>query len=253
MKRWMIAVLCASASLAWGQGLREKTATLSAAPKAEDAVKPKENSIAVGLTLTDGNSDTLTGTLGLLHDRVRECYSLRLSLDGAYAEDEEDTTAENARGVADYRRPLRGTPWYAFGNASALYDGMADIDYRFVLSGGPGVNLLQNEKSTISADLGPAFITEKVAGDTDSAWALRIGQRWDARLSPTARFWQAAEYLPAFDDWDDYLFNVEAGIEAAINSSFSLRLILRDSYDSQPAPDREKNDLAVIGAVVYLL
>jgi putative salt-induced outer membrane protein YdiY len=47
--------------------------------------------------------------------------------------------------------------------------------------------------------------------------------------------------------------NAEAGIEAAINTSLSLRFVVQDRYDSQVPADRKENDLAVISSLVYKL
>lgn len=216
------------------------------------AAAPKENSIALGATMTDGNSDTLLTTVSATHDRKRENYNLRLAIDYAYGKADGTKNTDNAKGVADYRYLLNDRA-YVFGNLMALTDDIADISHRVVLATGPGYYLIKNEKATLGVDVGPAYLNEKVGGDENSDLALRFGERYERQLSPTAKCWQALEYLPLVDDFGDYLLNSEIGVEAAINSSASIRLVLKNAYDSTPATDREKSDTTIIGALAYQL
>lgn len=253
---WTIMMLVlASAVVAQAQDdARSAAAKIAAAPTAADLVpvKAKENSIAVGVTMTDGNSDTLLGTASVLHDRKRDGYSLRLGADFAYGEDNDEKTTENAKAVAEYRRECSERA-YAFVNLTALYDDIADIDYRAVLSAGPGYYLMKDEAATLGVDIGPAYVREEVGGEENDDVALRVGERYERQLSPTAKCWQALEYLPVVDDFDDYLLNSEIGVEAAINSTASIRLVVKNAYDSTPAVDREKSDTTLIGALAFQL
>ncbi|MCO5044350.1 MAG: DUF481 domain-containing protein [Verrucomicrobia bacterium] len=254
MKRLIIALLAVGAVSVYAQDSRSTAAQISAAPTAADKVPAKatENSIAIGVTMTDGNSDTLLGTASYLHERKGDDYALRLGLDGAYGETDDERTAENVKGVAEYRRLLSERA-YLLGNLTALYDDIADVDYRAVLAIGPGYYLLKDDAATLSVDAGPAYIREKVGGETRDEFALRFGERYERKLSETAKVWQALEYLPLAKDFDDYLLNAEVGIEAAVNNSVSLRLVVKNAYDSTPAEDREKSDTTVIGALAYQL
>lgn len=254
MKNTILALLVAGAMCAQADDSRSTASKIEVAPTAADKVpvKAKENSIALGVTLTDGNSDTLLGTASFLHDRKRDGYSLRVGIDGAYAEDKDQTTTENVKGVAEYRKSVSDRA-YILGNLSALYDSIADVDYRVIAGVGPGYYLMKDDAATLAVDVGPAFITEKVGGETSDDWALRVGERYDRQLSATAKVWQALEYLPLIDDFGDYLLNAEVGIEAAVNSDLSLRLVVKNAYDSTPAADREKSDTTVIGALAYKL
>ena len=47
------------------------------------------------------------------------------------------------------------------------------------------------------------------------------------------KLYHSLEYLPAFDDFNDYLMNLVAGATLKITKGF---------YDSTPAPGREKSD-----------
>jgi putative salt-induced outer membrane protein YdiY len=254
-KMMMLMMLAGAVSVAQAQDdARASAAKVAAAPTAADLVpvKAKENSIALGVTMTDGNSDTLLTTASALHDRKREDYTLRLGVDFAYGKNDGEENNNNVKGVADYRY-LVSERAYVFANLTALHDEIADINYRAVLSTGPGYYLMKNARATLGVEAGPAYIREEVGDDENDDLALRFGERYDRQLSPTAKCWQALEYLPVVDDFDDYLLNAEIGVEAAINSAASLRLVVKNAYDSTPAVDREKSDTTVIGALAYQL
>lgn len=248
----LIAVLGTAVCSRAAEQAQAAAATIAVTPADTAPAKAKENSIAVGVTLTDGNSDTLNGTASALHERKRDAYTWRLGADYAYAEDSNVRTTENGKAYTEYRH-LVSERAYLFGNAVASFDDIADVDYRLVISAGPGYYLLKSQPQTLGVEVGPAYIREKVAGEVSDQAAVRFGERYDRQLSPTAKCWQAAEFLPVADDFNDYLINAEIGVEAAINTSASLRLVVKDAYDSTPAKDREENDVTVIGAIACLL
>ena len=45
--------------------------------------------------------------------------------------------------------------------------------------------------------------------------------------------------------------NAEIGIETGITTQISLRTYLQDTYDHEPAPGRQKNDLKFVTAIAY--
>ena len=99
-----------------------------------------------------------------------------------------------------------------------------------------------------------SYIGEKVGDKKSDILAVRLAERLNHQFSKTAKLWETVEYLPDTRDWKKkYLINGEAGIEAAIREEVALRLMYRDTYDSQPAPGRKNNDTALIASVSYKL
>jgi putative salt-induced outer membrane protein YdiY len=209
------------------------------------------SSAAVGVTVTDGNSETLLGTVGLLAEKKTAENELRLGADAAYGEDQSETTTENAKAYSAYKYLINERAYGSL-DASVAYDSIADLDLRVIVSPGIGYYLLKDDVQSLSVDGGPAYVHEELGGaDAEDYLALRAGERYERKLSDTAKLWEAVEYLPRADDFDDYLLNAEAGVEAAINSTTSLRLTLKDTYDSTPAAGKDENDLTLVGAVVF--
>ena len=233
--------------------------TVTAQEAAEGKLK---TSLSAGVTLTDGNSETLQANSTLLTEGERaRLGSVRAGIEANYGEnrvkaagedgvttDRNDTTIENARAFANAKKTL-SPRYFTSVDGGVQYDKIAKIDYRAILAPGLGAYLLKNDSTTLSIEVGPAYIWEKVADVTDNYPAARAAQRLDHALSETAKIWQSAEFLPMADDFGDYLMNVEVGAEAALNSRMNLRLVLQNKHDSTPGAGLEKNDLTLIGGV----
>lgn len=53
------------------------------------------------------------------------------------------------------------------------------------------------------------------------------------------------------DRFSQYLFNFELGVDSAITKQVSLRAVLQDNYNSQPARGRKGNDVRLITGIAY--
>jgi putative salt-induced outer membrane protein YdiY len=120
---------------------------------------------------------------------------------------------------------------------------------------GPGVGryFLMSNTQKLSGEIGPTYIRQKLAGETDGTLALRVAERYELKVSTTASLWESVEYLPASDDFGNYLLNAEVGAEAAMNTKLNLRLVVQDKFNSDPAPGKDDNDLILIGGLSYKL
>ncbi len=212
-----------------------------------------DNTLNIGLTITEGNSETVLGNVAFVSEgEFTTGNSLRLALEGNYGEskidDRTETTVENIRGSAKYQHDL-SKRWYAAANTSALYDDIAEIDYRAILGPAIGGYLVRQDNLRITAELGPSYVWEKVSRERDNYLAVRIAERLDYRISETARIWQSAEFLPQTEDFEDFLLNAELGASADMTSRMQLRVVLQLSHDSTPGPDLEKNDFTLISGL----
>jgi len=224
---------------------------------AAEAEEPQwKTTVAAGLNLASGNSETLAANAGVAAERVGDVHELRLGLEGNYGEaevdEETDTTAQNAKALAAYKYKLNGS--YLYSDNSIIHDDIAAVDYRLIVGAGVGYHVIKSDTAKLGLELGGAYIREELADDTeDDKFAIRVAARHDQDLSEDSKIWLAAEYLPTADDADDYLLNAEAGAEAALNSTLSLRIVVQDRYDNVPPAGQEENDVSVISSLVYKL
>lgn len=225
----------------------------SAALAQEAAPSLITNTLNIGFTMTDGNSDTilLNGSIVSFGEKGG-LGSYRAGVEGNYGESkvegENETTIENLYGYGNVKKTLSARTFVSI-DASALYDKIAEVDYRLIIGPDLGAYLVKNDRLTLSVETGPVYIAEKLDGISEDYLALRLSERLEFTISPTAKLWQAAEYLPKVDDFDKYLFNAEIGAEAAINSRMKLRVVLQDKYNSTPADGKKCNDLVLISGL----
>lgn len=214
-----------------------------------------ETTVAAGMTLTDGNSDTLQAHASVVTEGERSGLgALRFGVEANYGEstidDESETTLENVKGFANVNKTLSERT-LAYIAAFGLTDDIAEVDYRATVGPGLGVYLANNETLKISVEGGVSYVWEEVADEKSDYTALRMAERVVWVMSETAKIWHALEYLPKAEDFDDYLLSAEFGVEAALNSTLNLRVVVQDTYDSEPAPGLEENDLLIIAGISF--
>jgi putative salt-induced outer membrane protein YdiY len=230
------------------------TAVESAAPT--EVPKKWDTTASATATLTRGNSETFMMTLGLDTKRKWEKDEVSLGVSGGYGEstvNEVNTkNTEFLQGYGQYNR-LFTDRFYGGLRLNGEYDGIAGVEYRFVVSPMAGYYLIKNTNMTLAVEGGPSLIDEHLKGQPSHGyWAARVAERFEYKLSPTTKVWESLEYLPKVDEWaDNYLLNFEAGIDTAITKHWSLRVVFQDMYANAPAKDRKQNDIRLLAGTAY--
>lgn len=222
-----------------------------------------ESTAGIGVTYATGNTDNILFTANAGTQRAWEQNELQFGVTAGYGESRvtvtdadgvesrrTDKNTDFVRGFGQYNR-LFTERLYGYARADALHDDIADVMYRVTLSPGAGYYFVKNPRTTFRGELGPGYVFEKKSGQTDNYATLRISERFEHRLSDRARVWQFAEYLPQVDDWDNFIINAEAGVEADLTRSLSMRLVAQNTYDNKPARGRKHNDFRLIAGLNY--
>ena len=236
-------------------------AGMAMAEDAKPAVAPWNTTVAAGLTLSRGNTRNMLINGSVVSEYKKEMNEPKMGVEGNYGETEvkmadgtkeTKSNTENSRAFGEYRRLLNART-YGYLNGDLRNDNIAKIDYRVMV--GPGIvqYLLKSDTQNLGVETGVTYIKEKVAGLEDDKVALRLAETYDLKMSPTSKIWETVEFLPAFQDFGDYLVNAEVGAEAAMNARLSLRVVLQDKYDSTPGQDLKKNDLLLIAGLTFKL
>ena len=125
------------------------------------------SSAALGLTLTRGNSDTTTLSLGANTEKKWAANDLSLGADGLYGGTRfsgASSSKENAdllHGFVQYNRSF-SDKFYAYGRVDGLHDGIADIQYRLTVSPGIGYYFVKEKNTNVSIEIGPGWVDEKL-------------------------------------------------------------------------------------------
>ncbi len=224
----------------------------------EPAAAPKwATSVNLGLNLNRGNSKTTAANGSIVSERKGEKHEITLGAEGNYGQSEETqadgskemkTTVQNEKGYGKYRYLFTERD-YAYMNGELSQDKIADIKYRLIVGPGLGRYWIKSGKNTLGTEAGISWIKDKVDEVEDDRFALRAAETYEWKISETAKIWQNIEYLPALDSFNTYLVNGEIGVEAAINTKFSLRVVAQDKYNNKPAEGKEKNDFILTAGV----
>jgi len=225
----------------------------STAVRADDVEKPWDRSIALGLSITSGNSDTILFTGALKGQKAWQRDELFLALLGSYGKDSNhDVNNETLEGVAQYNH-LFNERLYGYGVVDVLHDDIADLAYRLTVGPGVGYYFIKAEQTKLAGEIGGAYVQEKRNSVSSPAryFTLRLADRFEHKFNDRAKIWQQTEWLPKVDDFHKYLLNTEVGLEAALTKAMSLRVVGTHRYDSEPAVGRKNYDLAVVSALAY--
>jgi putative salt-induced outer membrane protein YdiY len=217
-----------------------------------NAVPKWDVSVAAGVTVTKGNSDTELFTLTGRADKKWDANEIHLGLDAAYGEDQGEKNNESVRAVGQYNR-LFTDRWYVYARAEGLHDAIADVEYRFTVGPGVGYYFIKSTNTTLNVDGGPAVVFEKEGPNERSYFTVRVGEKLEHKFNDRVRIWEAVEFLPQVDHFENYIINGEAGVESALSKSWALRFVLQDTYDNRPAPGRKENDLKLVAALAWKL
>ena len=262
MKKHLLvaAALALAASASAAEKKAGKEAAVAEAPAGLATV------LNAGLTLTDGNSETLAANVGLKTEGEQaglgsvlagaefnygESTVQTKTVDEAGVEtvaEKDEKTVENAKLFANVKKTLSPRTFLSL-DGTAAYDDVADIDYRATLGPGLGAYLVKNDQRELTLEAGPAYLWEKVGGARNDYLALRFAERYVCQALKNAKLVQSLEYLPEAEDFDNYLLVGEIGVEAAMSDRLSLRVVLQDKYDNTPAEGKERNDLSLIAGL----
>jgi putative salt-induced outer membrane protein YdiY len=234
---------------------------MSAAAQEAKVAAPWNTTIAAGVNLSRGNTRNMLLNGSVISAYKQDANEAKVGVEANYGETETTTAGakkmeknvENARAFGEYRRLLNDRT-YGYVNGEIRNDDIASIDYRLMIGPGIGQYLLKDAAQTLGVEAGATYVREKLAGKgADDFIALRVAQNYEWKVSATSRVWESAEYLPAFEDFGRYLLNAEAGAEAAMSTRLSLRIVLQDKYNSDPATGKKANDVVLIGGLTYKL
>jgi putative salt-induced outer membrane protein YdiY len=207
--------------------------------------------VASGFAVTSGNSDTVLGTLAFKAQRLWERDELRFGINGAYGRSDGEVNNELAAGAAQYNH-LFTERLYGSVRLDALHDAVSGIHYRFMMGPAAGYYFIKSDRTRVNGEVGPAAVMEETTDEYSTYFTIRFTERWEQKISETAKFWEQVDYLPPVDDFTgNFLINAEVGLEVTINSRLALREVFTWNFDNEPDENRRSYDLKSVTSLVY--
>lgn len=207
---------------------------------------------AAGLSLSDGNSDTLAYSVQVLASYLSSTEEIYLGADYFYGESGNVETTNAFRVFGQYNRLLSDRLYVGL-SAGYLTDDVANLDYRIDTAAVLGYYLIKNDRAKLSIEAGPGYTWEKQGGLKDDYFSIRFAEKFDYQISAGSKLWQSAVFQPEGQDFDNYLLTLEAGIDTLITSQWAFRTFVRHQIDSTPALGREKDDTTLMVGLAYSL
>lgn len=208
-----------------------------------------KNEIELGASGYRGNNDADIFMVRVFTERKKDLNSFRLGAKAYIGNRDGERDRENVEAEAGLRREIHNR-WYYTAEVRYFADKLADLDYQVVSVLSPGYEFVRSDISHASLELGPAYIAEKKSGEQKDFVAARLALMMDRLIDERILIWERFEYLPAIEDTSVYLMLAEVGAESALTDWFRLRTALQVRYDSDPAENKENEDLFLTVSIV---
>ena len=224
------------------------------APAAADLEKkyPWESSLTAGLTLTRGNSQSLSYSAGIKTAKKTPENEYMFGLGGTYGSQNSKDSANNYKANGQWNHFFSDN-FFGYVLGDATRDLIAGVDYRFNIGPGAGYYLIKDKETTLATEAGFGYQYEHLfgVGGYKSFATVRLAERFDHKFGDRAKIWQKAELLPQVDKVENFVLNLELGVEVYVSKSFGLNTTLIDTYQNRPATGRQKNDVTLISGITY--
>ena len=207
---------------------------------------------AAGLSLAQGNADSLAYSVQALATYEGEHWEGLLGGDYFYSENNGDTSTDSLRIFGQGQRLLTDRLYLGLA-ASYLNDNVADIDYRVDVAAILGYHVIKTDRTKLSFEVGPGYAWEDQGGETDNFATVRFAQRFEHQLSGRSKVWQSLIVTPEVGDFNNFNAIAEVGIDTLLSDSWSLRTSVRYLYDNTPALGSNSDDLTLTVGLAYAL
>jgi putative salt-induced outer membrane protein YdiY len=222
---------------------------------AQPAAQPKIWTVALsaGLALTSGNTDT--SNVNAAYDIVYNPQTKNVvKSDGLFLRGETEGVLSANRVGLNVRDEYSLTPrTFVFGQNQYLHDEFKNIDYLVAPTAGIGYKILDTMATKFAVDGSVGGVWEKNPGfDANASGALTFSEKLTQTLTATTTLTQSFAALWKTTDFSDALYTAGLGLAAAMSTRTQLKVEILDTYKNlPPLPTLQKNDVAVLMAIVY--
>lgn len=211
-----------------------------------------EGSVHLGITGTSGNSRSSSGHISFEAESKKMKLGSRYKAESTYTRTEGETTTDKSSGTIHYNYAIL-RKMSSYFDATAERDPVADLVWRAILGPGIGYDLLKKEHLSLIGEAGLSYLRQKYEGlEVDDYISYRFAERAVWKINSKAKVWQLIKYSPSLRDFQDrYILKAEAGIEDSLSSQILLKILVQDSYNSDPPEETLRNDVTYIVAIGY--
>jgi putative salt-induced outer membrane protein YdiY len=211
-----------------------------------------------GLSLTRGNSESLTYNLSGKAARVTDLDKISVYTTAIYTDSTVDhinsTTAHAIRG--GIRGDLNvGDKFFVFGFTDFEYDQFQDLDLRNVVGGGLGYHIISSKATTFDVFAGGDYDQDffgaiaatatapATAAVTRKTGEVDLGETFNAKINNRTTITQQFSLYPNVSNTGSYRFQFDTSAATKLKNWLSWQVTYSDRFLSDPLPGFKKNDL----------
>jgi putative salt-induced outer membrane protein YdiY len=211
-----------------------------------------------GLSLTRGNSDSLTFSLSGKAARVTDRDKISVYTTAIY----NDSTINGISAATAHaiRGGVRGdlnvsSRLFVFGFTDFEYDQFQDLDLRNVIGGGLGYHAIKTKNTTFDLFAGGSYdadffgaiaataTTPATPAVSRKSGEIVLGEAFNAKINNRASLTEQFSLYPNVSNTGSYRFQFDTTAATKLKSWLSWQVTYSDRYLSDPLPTFKKNDL----------
>jgi putative salt-induced outer membrane protein YdiY len=235
-----------------------KPAAASPAPQAKAKPAPAAPKKHLTTTVNFG-LDVLSGA------KERQIYYTRIK--STYARTYESYPKRSFRTIADYAANYGetdgaksannmagslqtdfdfGPNTYFYNAGNVGYDEIRKIDLQYGVGPGLGRHLYRKPSFVLDLESGVNYqVQERSAGNSPEDLYLRLADNMTWKLAERLTLAKKFEFILNFDDASQFRFRLDSNLSYRLWNSLSLNLTVLDTYDTDPAPGVDNNEVQV--------
>lgn len=213
----------------------------------DDEEEPKHDwigSVTLGGTIQDGNTKTATAAFTADAHYLREKDRTTLSAFLNYGEDKNANTITERKygGKAQYDY-FFSEKLYVLGTGRAEHDLRADVDVRWIVGGGAGYQFVQNDRTSLSGEVGLSSFHENFISSADKDYiSARAAYNLAHRFNESVGFAQFFEVYPSLEDTENIYSKLDSRLDVSLTKSMFTQLQWVWDWNNNPAPGFKTSD-----------
>jgi putative salt-induced outer membrane protein len=239
-------VIVVVSALVWAAGAVPASAQAPAEPKIWTVLA------SAGLAVTTGNTDT--STVNLAYDIAYDPQTRNvIRSEGLWLRGETEGTLTTDRLGLRIRDEYEiNARTFVFGQNQYLRDEFKSIEYLVAPTGGIGYRVFDTERTKLALDGAVGAVWEKnPLVDASTSGALALGEKLTQQMTETTTLTQSFSGLWKTEDLEDALFTFGIAAAASMSERMQLKVEFLDTFKNKPLPGIQKNDVAMLMAIVY--
>jgi putative salt-induced outer membrane protein len=214
--------------------------------------KPWASSFGAGLAVTSGNTDTKNVNLAFA-TKYDPKTRFVFKADALYLRGDSNGVKQVDKATADARGEYSlSDRTFAFGELNYLRDPFKGVSYFVAPLAGGGYRIIKSDVRNLNVDAAAGAEVESTTGiGRSTSGALKSGEDFDWKLSPTSKITQKLSGIWKTKDFGDALYHFDAGLTTTVATRVELKIAYVYDYKTRPSLGAKKGDSALFAALLF--